>query len=312
LIELVLPNYKPRKLVCGGDHDDNLRRFSERMNVAIHRKEETIFFKGPPEKAEQARFVIQYLYQQAILGSITNQKDLDDAFFSVTSHSVRELDYSAGILIKNRLIKPRSAHQVAFLTAIKDKNIIFGSGPAGTGKTYLAVAYGLSLLLNGQIKKMIITRPILEAGEKLGFLPGDMREKIDPYLRPIYDILYDILSVEKTEKKIQSGEIELAPLAFMRGRTLSDAFVLLDEAQNTTSGQMKMFLTRIGQNSKMVITGDVAQSDLPDGITCGLKEAIDILKTVSNVGIIEFDNADIVRHPLIGKILHAYEHKPSH
>jgi phosphate starvation-inducible PhoH-like protein len=311
MIELVLPHYHARKIVCG-DHDDNLRRFAERMDITLHRKEETLFFEGAPEKVEQARFIIQYLYQQAILGSIKDKKDLDDAFFSVTAHSVRELDHSAGILIKNRLIKPRSAHQVALLKALKDKDIVFGSGPAGTGKTYLAVAYGLSLLFKGKVKKMIITRPILEAGEKLGFLPGDMREKIDPYLRPIYDVLYDILSVEKTERKIQSGEIELAPLAFMRGRTLSDAFILLDEAQNTTSGQMKMFLTRIGENSKMAITGDVAQSDLPDGVTCGLKEAIDILKPIDDVAIVEFDNADIVRHPLIGKILNAYEHQSKH
>jgi phosphate starvation-inducible PhoH-like protein len=205
------------------------------------------------------------------------------------------------------MIFPRSANQAEFLTAMQNKDMIFGIGPAGTGKTYLAVAVGVSMLIAGKIDKIILTRPAVEAGEKLGFLPGDMREKVDPYLRPLYDAMHDMLPADQVERRLTNGEIEIAPLAFMRGRTLSNAFVILDEAQNTTPVQMKMFLTRLGNNARMVITGDLSQIDLPIGIESGLKQAAKILKNISDIAFINFDENDIVRHPVVSKIVVAYD-----
>ena len=205
------------------------------------------------------------------------------------------------------MIFPRSANQAEFLAAMQNKDMIFGIGPAGTGKTYLAVAVGVSMLIAGKIDKIILTRPAVEAGEKLGFLPGDMREKVDPYLRPLYDAMHDMLPADQVERRLTNGEIEIAPLAFMRGRTLSNAFVILDEAQNTTPVQMKMFLTRLGNNARMVITGDLSQIDLPIGIESGLKQAEKILKNISDIAFINFDENDIVRHPVVSKIVVAYD-----
>ena len=205
------------------------------------------------------------------------------------------------------MIFPRSANQAEFLAAMQNKDMIFGIGPAGTGKTYLAVAVGVSMLIAGKIDKIILTRPAVEAGEKLGFLPGDMREKVDPYLRPLYDAMHDMLPADQVERRLTNGEIAIAPLAFMRGRTLSNAFVILDEAQNTTPVQMKMFLTRLGNNARMVITGDLSQIDLPIGIESGLKQATKILKNISDIAFINFDENDIVRHPVVSKIVVAYD-----
>lgn len=213
----------------------------------------------------------------------------------------------AAIQIKRRSLMPRTRNQAKYVEALRKKEMVFGIGPAGTGKTYLAVAVGVEMYEKQMIERLIFCRPAVEAGEKLGFLPGDMREKIDPYLRPIYDALYDFLGAERVEKMLERGEIEIAPLAFMRGRTLSHAYVLLDEAQNTTSAQMKMFLSRMGEGSRMVVTGDPSQTDLLDGQVSGLREAVHILQDVEEISFIEFQNADVVRHKLVGKILQAYD-----
>ena len=218
-------------------------------------------------------------------------------------------DDASAINLKRRSLVPRTKNQSVYVDALRKQDMVFGVGPAGTGKTYLAVAIGVEMYERQMIERLIFCRPAVEAGEKLGFLPGDMREKIDPYLRPIYDALYDFLGAERVEKMLERGEIEIAPLAFMRGRTLSHAYVLLDEAQNTTSSQMKMFLSRMGENSKMVVTGDPSQTDLLDGQMSGLKEANNILRDIPEISFIEFTNSDVVRHKLVGKILNAYDAK---
>ena len=208
---------------------------------------------------------------------------------------------------KKRQIRPRTATQGAFIEAMNSHDMVFGLGPAGTGKTFLAVAKAVSEMLAGNVDRIILTRPAVEAGENLGFLPGDLKDKIDPYLRPLYDALYDMLPADVVDKKLESGEIEIAPLAYMRGRTLSHAVVILDEAQNTTGMQMKMFLTRLGEGSRMIINGDLTQTDLPRGVTSGLIEATRILKDVSEIGFVEFTEQDVVRHGLVSKIVKAYE-----
>lgn len=225
--------------------------------------------------------------------------------------SVREnfLDEKAAIKgSNNRVVSPRSPNQAIYIDAMRKHDMVFGIGPAGTGKTFLAVAAAVEMYREGLVERLVFTRPAVEAGERLGFLPGDMLEKIDPYLRPIYDALRELMPSETVQKKIASGDIEIAPLAFMRGRTLKNAFVVLDEAQNTTSMQMKMFLTRMGQNARMVINGDPTQVDLPKGTVSGLAEAITILKNVPEVGMVHFETGDVVRHKLVGKIITAYEH----
>ncbi|MCL6617395.1 MAG: PhoH family protein, partial [Anoxybacillus ayderensis] len=208
---------------------------------------------------------------------------------------------------KGKPVRVKTLGQRQYITAIKQHDLVFGIGPAGTGKTYLAVVMAVQALKNGQVKRIILTRPAVEAGENLGFLPGDLKEKVDPYLRPLYDALHDVLGHEHTQRLIERGAIEIAPLAYMRGRTLDDAFVILDEAQNTTPSQMKMFLTRLGFGSKMVITGDISQVDLPKGVRSGLAIAKDILTNVSGISFVFLEQADVVRHPLVGKIIAAYE-----
>ena len=210
---------------------------------------------------------------------------------------------------KKRHIYPRSATQAAYIQEMMKNELVFGLGPAGTGKTYLAVALAVSMMLEGKIDKIILSRPAVEAGENLGFLPGDLKEKVDPYLRPLYDALYEMLPAEQVDKKIALGEIEIAPLAFMRGRTLSNAFVILDEAQNTTPMQMKMFLTRLGENSRMVVNGDLSQVDLPRGTISGLRDALETLKDTSGISSVRFSATDVVRHGLVAKIVKAYEEK---
>lgn len=213
---------------------------------------------------------------------------------------------------KKRQIRPRTATQGAFIEAMNTHDMVFGLGPAGTGKTFLAVAKAVSEMLAGRVDRIILTRPAVEAGENLGFLPGDLKDKIDPYLRPLYDALYDMLPADIVDKKLESGEIEIAPLAYMRGRTLSHAVVILDEAQNTTGMQMKMFLTRLGEGSRMIINGDLTQTDLPRGVVSGLLEATRILKNVPEIGFVEFSEKDVVRHGLVSKIVKAYEQDKTH
>jgi phosphate starvation-inducible PhoH-like protein len=211
------------------------------------------------------------------------------------------------IRTRKKTIVPRSNIQTAYMEALARDDMIFALGPAGTGKTYLAVAQAVSMLIGGQVDRLILSRPAVEAGERLGFLPGDMKEKVDPYLRPLYDALYDMLPTEQVERRIASGEIEIAPIAFMRGRTLSDAFIILDEAQNTTPQQMKMFLTRFGMRSRMVICGDPNQTDLPRGVESGLADAVHKLEGIPRLAMVRFGAADVVRHPLVGRIVEAYE-----
>ena len=221
--------------------------------------------------------------------------------------TINENEEDLTLRTRKRHIQPRSQTQAEYVRAMRDYEMVFGLGPAGTGKTFLAVAKAVSLMLEGQIDKIILSRPAVEAGENLGFLPGDLKEKIDPYLRPLYDALYDMLPHDIVDKKLELGEIEVAPLAFMRGRTLTNAMVILDEAQNTTPMQMKMFLTRMGENSRMVINGDLSQTDLPRGVQSGLSDALDVLRNVKDIGIVTFTEKDVVRHGLVSAIVKAYD-----
>ena len=228
---------------------------------------------------------------------------IEDKLHNKKENIVESIFVKAG----KKLLKPRSRKQIDYFELVRKKQIVFCCGPAGTGKTYLAVAFAVSMLKSGQVDKIILSRPAVEAGERLGFLPGDLKEKIDPFLRPIYDALNEMLPLSEVMKKIESGQIEIAPIAFMRGRTLSNSFVILDESQNTTSVQMKMFLTRLGENSKMIINGDLSQVDLPSGTKSGLREAIKILKNIKDIGFIKFDDKDVVRNSLVSKIVSNYE-----
>jgi phosphate starvation-inducible PhoH-like protein len=228
----------------------------------------------------------------------------DDQDPTIMTQDDKESEVS--IVTKRRIVLPRNVHQTDYVRAMQTNEMVFGIGPAGTGKTYLAVAQAVSLLLEGKIDRIILSRPAVEAGERLGFLPGDIKEKVDPYLRPLYDALHDLLPPEQVIKYLSNGEIEVAPLAFMRGRTLSQAFVILDEAQNATAMQMKMLLTRLGPNSRMVINGDLTQTDLPGGVTSGLKNAMQVLQAVRDIPFIIFDDKDVMRHPLVAKIVQAY------
>jgi phosphate starvation-inducible PhoH-like protein len=220
-------------------------------------------------------------------------------------------DTGLEVRIRNRTVLPRSRAQADYIRAIDTCELVFGLGPAGTGKTYLAVAKAVERLVNGEVDRIILSRPAVEAGEQLGFLPGSMREKVDPYLRPLYDALYDMVPAPQVMKRLESGEIEVAPLAFMRGRTLANAFVILDEAQNTTAVQMKMFLTRLGENSRMVVTGDLSQVDLPKGTRSGLRHAVEVLENVPGVAFVHFGEKDVVRHPLVTRIVRAYNEAES-
>ena len=249
---------------------------------------------------------LESLYGQLRSGRDVGREEVDAALrLLANGDGGKALDLQ--VRTERRLVAPRSPNQAAYLRAIDRHDLVFALGPAGTGKTYLAVASAVSLLRQRKVDRLILSRPAVEAGEKLGFLPGDLREKVDPYLRPLYDALQDMLPEGKLEQRIETGLIEIAPLAYMRGRTLSNAVVILDEAQNTTPSQMKMFLTRLGENSRMVVTGDPTQTDLPPGMPSGLADAVDKLEGVPGIGVVRFDQGDIVRHPLVSEIIHAYE-----
>ena len=298
-----------------GEFDRNLVTIENRLGVYISARGNRIQIEGEAGATARARDVLQDIYTR-----VQRHEDIDpetvQAIISMSSEPtlegiVRKDDSSAPtIMIRTRkkTLVPRSATQIPYMEALARDEIIFALGPAGTGKTYLAVAQAVAMLITGAVDRLILSRPAVEAGERLGFLPGDMKEKVDPYLRPIYDALHDTLPVEQVERRIASGEIEIAPLAFMRGRTLADAFIILDEAQNTTPAQMKMFLTRFGMNSRMVICGDPNQVDIPGGATySGLKDAVDRLEGVDGITTIRFNSSDVVRHPLVGRIVDAYE-----
>ncbi len=299
-----------------GEYDQNLAKIEQRLGVEAAARGNQVTLRGPSDACHRARLALDILYGRLQQGHEVTPGDVDgairmaeaaDAQLSLPSLEPRGRLAMAQISTRRRTVMARTPVQDAYIRAFDRAELIFGVGPAGTGKTYLAVAYAAALLERGTVDRLILSRPAVEAGERLGFLPGDMREKVDPYLRPLYDALYDMMPADKVERGLQSGTIEVAPLAFMRGRTLANAVVILDEAQNTTSMQMKMFLTRLGENSKMVVTGDPSQIDLPNGQTSGLVEALDLLQGVAGIAHVRFTAADVVRHPLVARIVNAYD-----
>ncbi len=294
-----------------GAHDDHLKIVERALAVTVHPKGNEVQVTGDPLQVDLAVRVLEGLYRVLRKGIPITTNDVAAAVRIVCSD--RNADVSTvfqDVVFKssrNRIITPKSVAQKAYLDAMRGDDIVFGIGPAGTGKTFLAMAMAVSCLVRKEVKRIILARPAVEAGEKLGFLPGDMAEKINPYLRPLHDALYMMLEYEQAMKLMERGAIEVAPLAFMRGRTLNDSFVILDEAQNTTSEQMKMFLTRIGFGSKAVITGDITQTDLPSGRVSGLIEALSILEGVEGIRFCRFTEIDVVRHPIVQEIIKAYE-----
>ena len=298
--------------VVVGVNDENMRLVEKMLNVEILSFGNQITIKGAANDVETAKTAINILYEKASKGHVVGEQEVKAAVRicgGVESADEKQSLSEIVLKTKKRYIYPRSATQAKYITEMMQNELVFGLGPAGTGKTYLAVALAVSMMLEGAVDKIILSRPAVEAGENLGFLPGDLKEKVDPYLRPLYDALYEMLPAEQVDKKLALGEIEIAPLAFMRGRTLSNAFVILDEAQNTTPMQMKMFLTRLGENSRMVVNGDLSQVDLPRGVISGLRDALDTLKGISNIGSVTFSANDVVRHGLVAKIVKAYEEK---
>ncbi len=298
-----------------GQYDQNLVAIENRLGVFITARGDRIGLEGSAESVALAREVLGELYRRLQRGEELDT-GLIDAVIAMAAEPTldgivrrEEAGGAPTIMIRTRkkTIVPRSQTQVGYMQALARDDIIFALGPAGTGKTYVAVAQAVSQLIAGSVQRLILSRPAVEAGEKLGFLPGDMKDKVDPYLRPLYDALNDCLPAEQVERRIASGEIEVAPLAFMRGRTLADAFIILDEAQNTTIPQMKMFLTRFGMNSRMVVCGDPKQVDLPMPVTSGLADAVARLEGVEGMSVTRFSAADVVRHPIVGRIVEAYE-----
>jgi len=287
-----------------GAHNGHLRHLEAALGVEIASKGNALQVSGTKKAVQHCEDILRKLEGQLLDG-----KEVAREHFDTELRFLNKKKPSSKITIKTKKkdIKPRSPNQAEYLKLTQAKEMVFGLGPAGTGKTYLAVAMGASMYLNGEVERLIFTRPAVEAGENLGFLPGDLKEKVDPYLRPIYDALGDMMPFDFMMKKMEIGEIEVAPLAFMRGRTLSNAFVILDEAQNTTATQMKMFLTRMGEASRMVITGDLSQVDLPHREKSGLRDACEILDGIDDIGFMRFQKEDVVRHKLVSKIVQAYD-----
>jgi phosphate starvation-inducible PhoH-like protein len=297
-----------------GEYDRNLVAIENRLGVYIAARGNKLQIDGDAEAAARARDVLQGLYNRLAVGQPIDSgaveaviaMSAEPTFDGIIRHDV-SAPPKVMIRTRKKTIVPRSANQGVYMEALARNELIFALGPAGTGKTYLAVAQAVSQLITGSVDRLILSRPAVEAGERLGFLPGDMKEKVDPYLRPLYDALYDTLPAEQVERRIAAGEIEIAPLAFMRGRTLANAFIILDEAQNTTIAQMKMFLTRFGEGSRMVICGDPKQVDLPQPGLSGLADAVERLEGIEGIAVTRFTTADVVRHPIVGRIVAAYE-----
>jgi phosphate starvation-inducible protein PhoH and related proteins len=288
-----------------GAHDRHLAEIERKLNVEITRRGNKFTLQGASPARAHAAQVLRDLYTHARDGQDVSVLDLDRALrLGLTTDSV--VASGTSVTTPRRVIRPRTPGQARYLEALLKNDLVLGLGPAGTGKTYLAVAVGVSLLARGEVDRLILSRPAVEAGERLGFLPGDMKEKVDPYLRPLYDALHDMLPAEQIQRRIDEGVIEVAPLAFMRGRTLAHSYVILDEAQNTTTQQMKMFLTRLGEGARMAVTGDPTQTDLPSGVVSGLSEARTVLDRVEGVDIVQFTEEDVVRHPLVRRIVQAY------
>ncbi|MEZ5876245.1 MAG: PhoH family protein [Hyphomicrobiales bacterium] len=289
-----------------GEYDAHLALIEERLAVRAHAQGNVITLTGPKDAIATAKQVLGELYNRVAKGEAVVAGDIDGLIRHARSGAPANAGVSQ-IRTRRRIVTARTPMQSAYLQALEKHDLVFGIGPAGTGKTYLAVAFAAACLERGLVERIILSRPAVEAGERLGFLPGDLKEKVDPYLRPLYDALKDVLPAEKVEKDLASGIIEVAPLAVMRGRTLSHAFVILDEAQNTTSMQMKMFLTRIGEGSKMAVTGDPSQIDLPRGMESGLGQAVRLLDGVRGIEMVRFTSADVVRRDLVARIVEAYD-----
>ena len=298
-----------------GEFDRNLVTIENRLGVYISARGNRVQIEGEAGAIGRTLDVLNDIYSRLSRGQEIDTEAVQSIIAMTAEPTLegivrKDAAYAPGIMIRTRkkTLVPRSATQIPYMEALARDEIIFALGPAGTGKTYLAVAQAVAMLITGAVQRLILSRPAVEAGERLGFLPGDMKEKVDPYLRPIYDALYDCLPAEQVERRIASGEIEIAPIAFMRGRTLADSFIILDEAQNTTAAQMKMFLTRFGMNSRMVVCGDPHQVDIPGGERMsGLNDAVQRLEGVDGIQTIRFNSSDVVRHPLVGKIVDAYE-----
>ena len=291
-----------------GEFNSNLKELEKLTNTNIYFRGNSILIKSDSGKNEIVKNAIQFLAEQFINNESIEKKDIISSInkfmIEEKNNSKEKIEYI--IKTPKRSVIPRSERQKKYVRALKESDIIISAGPAGTGKTYLAVAVALTMLLEKKIERIILSRPAVEAGERLGFLPGDLKEKIDPYLRPLYDSLYDLLDYEKIQKRIEIGDIEIAPIAFMRGRTLKNSFAILDEAQNATDIQIKMFLTRIGENSKIVINGDPSQIDLSNKSLSGLNRSKKLLGHLKEISVVDFDHSDVVRHPLVSKIVKAY------
>ena len=292
-----------------GEFNSNLQELEKLTNTNLYFRGNSIIIKSNGEKNEIIKNAIQFLAEQFINNGSIEKKDI---LSSINKFMIEEKNNKSNqnieyiIKTPKKSVIPRSEKQKNYVRALKESDVVISTGPAGTGKTFLAVAVALTMLLEKKIERIILSRPAVEAGERLGFLPGDMRDKVDPYLRPLYDSLYDLLDYEKIQKKIEIGDIEIAPLAFMRGRTLKNSFAILDEAQNATDTQIKMFLTRIGENSKIVINGDPSQIDLPNKNLSGLNKSKKLLGHLKEISVVDFDHLDVVRHPLVSKIVKAY------
>lgn len=307
-----LEAYNIEQLVnLSGVKDENLEVLEDHFQVEISLRGDEMSIVGSQQQIEKTKKVIYSLLKLIVSGVSISRRDVIYAQKLVEKDKLDQLSELYYIKIartyNGKLIYPKTLGQKSYYYALKNNDVVFGIGPAGTGKTYLAVVFAVAALKNNEVKKIILTRPAVEAGENLGFLPGDLKEKVDPYLRPLYDALYDMLGVEQTEKLMEKGVIEIAPLAYMRGRTLEDAYVILDEAQNTTDNQMKMFLTRLGFRSKMIVTGDISQIDLPRNTTSGLIRALDILEGVKGISFIHLSAMDVVRHPVVQRIIERYD-----
>ena len=308
--------FQSNELLLGvlGEFNNNLKELEKITNTSIYSRGNSILLKNTPEKNELIKNAIQFLVDQFLNNGTLEKKDIESSVNKfMIDEKVTNKSGNVEYIIKTpkKSVIPRSEKQKNYIRALKESDIVISAGPAGTGKTFLAVAVALTMLLEKKIERIILSRPAVEAGERLGFLPGDMREKVDPYLRPLYDSLYDLLDFEKIQKKIEVGDIEIAPLAFMRGRTLKNSFAILDEAQNATDTQIKMFLTRIGENSKIVINGDPSQIDLPNKTMSGLNRSKKLLGHLKEISVVDFDHTDVVRHPLVSKIVKAYSDKNS-
>ena len=305
--------FQNNELLLGvtGEFNNNLKELEKITETSLYSRGNSILVKSTPEKNNIVKNAIQFLTEQYLNNGTIEKKDIVSSISKFMINQNNDFEKKIEYIIKTpkKSVIPRSERQKDYVRALKESDIIISAGPAGTGKTFLAVAVALTMLLEKKIERIILSRPAVEAGERLGFLPGDMREKVDPYLRPLYDSLYDLLDFEKIQKKIEVGDIEIAPLAFMRGRTLKNSFAILDEAQNATDTQIKMFLTRIGENSKIVINGDPSQIDLPNKSLSGLNRSKKLLGHLNEISVVDFDHKDVVRHPLVSKIVKAYSDK---